>query len=63
MHLVPPSLFLPHADGRCFIGPGTVRLPDGDILMVAPWGSPPVTEAGRVVAMPMTYRSPDGGRT
>ena len=61
----PPAIFLPHTAERSFIGPGMCRLPDGDILMAAPWGRPP-TDFEQLAAkypVPMLYRSSDGGRT
>jgi hypothetical protein len=61
----PPALFLPHTAERAFIGPGMCLLPDGDLLMAAPWGRPP-TDFEQLAAkypVPMLYRSSDGGRT
>ncbi len=61
----PPALFLAHTAERGFIGPGLCLLPDGDILMAAPWGRPP-TDFEQLAAkypVPMLYRSSDGGRT
>lgn len=61
----PPALFLSHTPERGFIGPGLCLLPDGDLLMAAPWGRPP-TDFEQLAAsypVPMLYRSSDGGRT
>lgn len=63
--IVEPEIFIHHTAERDFIGPGTILLDDGDILMAAPWGRPP-TNFGQLAAefpVPMLYRSTDGGRT
>ena len=64
-HIEGPRVFIGHTAERSFIGPGTIRLDNGDILMAAPWGRPP-TDFQRLAAkhpVPMLYRSRDGGRT
>ncbi len=60
-----PETFIRHTEQRSFIGPGTFLLPDGEILMVAPWGRPPANfeQLAANFPVPMTYRSRDGGRT
>ena len=63
--VVPPAVVVPHSPQRSFIGPGTIALETGDILMAAPWGRPP-TDFEQLAAkypVPMLYRSKDGGRT
>jgi hypothetical protein len=40
-YIAQPETFIRHTPERSFIGPGTILLPDGEILMVAPWGRPP----------------------
>ena len=60
-----PRVFVRHTAERSFIGPGTVRLAGGDLLMAAPWGRPP-TDFEQLAAkhpVPTLYRSTDGGRT
>ena len=63
--VVEPSRFLSHTPDRSFIGPGTIRLDNGDILMAAPWGRPPTNfeQLAATLPVPMLYRSTDGGRT
>ncbi len=64
-YVVEPLVFVRHTAERSFIGPGTVRLPCGDVLMAAPWGRPP-TDFAQLAArfpVPLLYRSRDGGRT
>ena len=65
MYLEEPRTFIRHTEQRAFIGPGTVELENGDILMAAPWGRPPVdfTKLAATFPVPMLYRSTDGGRT
>jgi hypothetical protein len=36
--VVAPEVVVSHSPDRSFIGPGTIRLENGDILMAAPWG-------------------------
>jgi len=64
-YLVEPQIFIRHTEQRSFIGPGTFRLENGDILMVAPWGRPPANfeQLAATFPVPMLYRSADGGRT
>lgn len=63
--VVPPAVVIPHLHDRVFIGPGTTQLPDGDILLLAPWGCAPATfeELRGVYPLPHFYRSSDHGRT
>lgn len=64
-YLLEPQVFIRHTENRSFIGPGTFRLENGDLLMAAPWGRPP-TNFEQLVAsqpVPMLYRSADVGRT
>ena len=63
--VVPPSIVIPHVRDRVFIGPGTTQLPNGDILLLAPWGCAPATfeELRGVYPLPHFYRSSDHGRT
>jgi hypothetical protein len=63
--VVPPAVVVPHLPDRVFIGPGTTQLPDGDLLMLAPWGSAPAMfeELRGVYPLPHFYRSSDHGRT
>jgi hypothetical protein len=63
--VVEPSRFLSHTPDRSFIGPGTIRLANGDILMAAPWGRPPTNfeQLAATLPVPMLYRSTDSGRT
>jgi photosystem II stability/assembly factor-like uncharacterized protein len=63
--VVEPSRFLSHTPDRSFIGPGTIRLENGDILMAAPWGRPPTNfeQLAATLPVPMLHRSTDGGRT
>ena len=60
-----PRIFVSHTDTRSFIGPGTIRLRDGSLLMAAPWGRPPTNfdQLAASFPVPMLYRSLDGGRT
>ena len=64
-YIAQPQTFIRHTPQRSFIGPGTFLLPDGEILMVAPWGRPPANfeQLAATFPVPMTYRSRDGGRT
>ncbi len=64
-YIVEPSIFVRHTPERSFIGPGTLRLENGDILMAAPWGRPPANfeQLAAKFPVPMLYRSRDGGRT
>lgn len=63
--LVPPETFVAHTPEREFIGPGTIVLENGDILMAAPWGRPPANfeQLAATFPVPPLYRSTDGGRT
>jgi len=64
-YLAAPTVFVAHNAQRSFIGPGSIALPNGDLLMVAPWGRPP-TDFAQLAAqfpVPPEYRSRDGGRT
>ena len=63
--VVPPETFVLHTADRAFIGPGTIVLANGDILMAAPWGRPPtsVEQLAATFPLPPLYRSVDGGRT
>jgi hypothetical protein len=60
-----PRIFIRHNEIRNFIGPGSIRLESGDILMAAPWGRPPTNfeQLAATQPVPMLYRSSDGGRT
>ena len=60
-----PEVFIRHTAQRSFIGPGTVQLRDGGILMAAPWGRPPThfEQLAAKYPVPMLYRSSDGGST
>jgi len=60
-----PAIFIHHTAERNFIGPGTIRLENDDILMAAPWGRPPTNfeQLAATYPVPMLYRSRDGGRT
>ena len=64
-YVVEPQVFVRHTPERSFIGPGTIRLENGDILMAAPWGRPPTNfeQLAARFPVPMLYRSRDGGRT
>ncbi len=61
----PPAIFVRHTAQRQFIGPGTIMLPCGDILMAAPWGRPPtnIEELEATAPVPRLCRSRDNGRT
>ena len=63
--VVPLAVVIPHVRDRVFIGPGTTQLPNGDILLLAPWGCAPATfeELRGVYPLPHFYRSTDQGRT
>jgi hypothetical protein len=63
--VVPSDVIIPHTAQRNFIGPGTIRLRDGEILLVAPWGRPPANfeQLAASFPVPPVYRSRDGGRT
>jgi sialidase-1 len=63
--VVAPEVVIAHTPDRSFIGPGTFRLENGDILMAAPWGRPPTNFEQLAATFPvsMLYRSTDGGRT
>lgn len=54
-----------HRPEQVFIGPGTVELPNGELLMVAPWGSSPAEfqELRGTYPMPPIFCSRDRGRT
>lgn len=60
-----PQVFIRHTANRSFIGPGTIRLNDGSLLMAAPWGRPPTNfeQLAATFPVPMLYGSTDGGRT
>jgi hypothetical protein len=64
-YLAAPRVFVRHTAERSFIGPGTICLENGDLLMAAPWGRPPTNFAqlAATYPVPMLYRSIDGGRT
>lgn len=64
-YIVEPQVFIHHTERRSFIGPGVIRLADGDILMAAPWGRPPTNfeQLAATQPVPMLYRSSDGGRS
>ncbi|MFM8702605.1 MAG: sialidase family protein, partial [Planctomycetia bacterium] len=63
--VVPPETVVAHTPQREFIGPGTIVLENGDILMAAPWGRPPANfeQLAATFPVPPLYRSTDGGRT
>lgn len=63
--IVTTAVVIRHEQERVFIGPGMTRLANGDILMLAPWGSAPAKfeELRGVYPPPRFYRSRDGGRT
>ena len=63
--VVEPAVFVRHTAVRQFIGAGTIRLANGDILMAAPWGRPPTNfdQLAATCPVPRLYRSRDGGRT
>jgi hypothetical protein len=63
--VVAPEVVIAHTPDRSFIGPGTIRLENGDILMAAPWGRPPTNfeQLAATFPVPVLYRSTDGGRT
>jgi len=63
--VVPPEVIFRHTTDRTFVGPGMIQLPDGDILLVAPWGRPPANfdELARNFPVPEYYMSSDHGRT
>lgn len=63
--VVPPEIFIHHQPERVFIGPGTTQLPNGDMLMLAPWGTAPAKfeELRGKYPLPNFYRSTDHGRT
>lgn len=63
--IVEPRVFIRHTEQRSFIGPGTFRFENGDLLMAAPWGRPPTNfeQLAATFPVPMLYRSRDGGRT
>ena len=63
--VVPPEKFIAHTPERSFIGSGTIRLENGDILMASPWGRPPTNfeQLAAKFPLPPLYRSADGGRT
>lgn len=63
--VVAPEVVIQHTPDRSFIGPGTIRLENGDLLMAAPWGRPPTNfeQLAATFPVPMLYRSTDGGRT
>lgn len=61
----PPALFAGHAEGRPFVGPGTLRLPSGEVLMAAPapQSAPDSSDGSCDVALPWLYHSGDAGRS
>ena len=61
--VVAPEVVIHHTPDRSFIGPGTIRLENGDLLMAAPWGRPPTNfeQLAATFPVPMLYRSTDGG--
>ena len=63
--IVEPHIFIAHTAERTFIGPGTILLKNGEILMVAPWGRPPTNfeQLAAKFPVPLIYRSTDNGRT
>ncbi len=63
--IVKPEIFIPHTAERSFIGPGTVLLKNGEVLMAAPWGRPPTNfeQLAAKYPVPVLYLSKDGGRT
>lgn len=63
--IVKPEIFIKHTAEREFIGPGTLLLNNGDILMAAACGRA-ITNSGHLATkfpVPVLYRSKDGGRT
>jgi hypothetical protein len=64
-YLDAPATFLRHTAERSFIGPGSIRLENGDLLMAAPWGRPPTNfeQLAATFPVPILYRSRDGGRS
>lgn len=64
-YIVEPRIFIHHTEQRSFIGPGTFRFENGDLLMAAPWGRPPTNfeQLAATFPVPMLYCSTDGGRT
>ena len=60
-----PKVIIGHTPERTLIGPGTLQLPNGDVLMAAPWGRPPTDFSAleQQAPVPKVYRSGDGGRT
>ena len=64
-YITEPRVFIRHTERRSFIGPGSIRLEHGDLLMAAPWGRPPTNfeQLAARYPVPMLYRSGDGGRT
>ena len=62
---VDQEIFVSHLPNREFIGPGTIVLANGDILMAAPWGRPPTNfeQLATKFPVPPLYRSTDRGRT
>ncbi len=63
--VVTPQVVIPHQTEHVFIGPGMIKLPGGDLLMAAPWGSAPAEfqELRGIYPLPPVYHSKDGGRT
>ena len=63
----PPRIFIQHGQNRrYFIGPHAIELPNGDLLMSAPWGRPPADTTQEIVnkhPVPDLYRSTDRGAT
>lgn len=64
-YVIKPELFITHTAERSFIGPGTVLLKNGELLMAAPWGRPPTNfeQLAAKFPVPVLYRSKDGGRS
>ena len=62
--ILKPEIFIKHTSEREFIGPGSILLKNGDILMAAPWGRPPANfeQLAAKFPVPALYRSKDGGR-
>jgi hypothetical protein len=63
--VVAPEVVVPHERERVFIGPATIEVADGELLMAAPWGSAPAEfqELRGTYPLLPVYRSKDRGRT